>query len=186
MTEHSPGSVGILVPAGMLGTGVPPDTVARGLALGADVIAVGGGSTDSGPYYLGTGRAKTTEHAVRHDLRLLLGAAKNAGLPLLVGSCGTAGTDSGVNWVADIVTGICAEDGLYLTVTKIFSGQRAETLLPRLEADGIHALPPSGALDAVTLRRCLRPDRPGWIHHRAAGPGHRVYADFRSGAHALR
>lgn len=154
MTEQSPGSVGVLVPAGMLGAGISPDTMARGLALGADVIAVDGGSTDSGPYYLGTGRAKTSEHAVRHDLRLLLAAAADAGIPLLIGSCGTSGTDSGVEWVADIVAGICAEDGLDLIVAKIFSEQRAETLLPKLESDRIHALPPSGSLAAATLGDC--------------------------------
>ncbi len=152
MTEQARGSVGVLVPSGMLGAGFHPDTIARGLALGADVIAVDGGSTDSGPYYLGTGLAKTAAHAVRHDLRLLLSAASSAGIPLVIGSCGTSGADSGVHWVADIVAGICAEDGLDLTVAKIFSEQRAETLLPRL--DSIHALAPSAALDPAALTSC--------------------------------
>ena len=48
-----PDSVGILVPTGMLGGGFGPETITRGISLGADVIAVDGGSTDSGPYYLG-------------------------------------------------------------------------------------------------------------------------------------
>ena len=43
--------VRILVPTGMLGGGFTPESVARGLELGADVIAVDGGSTDSGPHY---------------------------------------------------------------------------------------------------------------------------------------
>jgi hypothetical protein len=58
-----PDSVGILVPTGMLGGGFSPETIARGISLGADVIAVDGGSTDSGPYYLGAGVAKTAESA---------------------------------------------------------------------------------------------------------------------------
>jgi hypothetical protein len=149
-----PDSVGILVPTGMLGGGFSPETIARGISLGADVIAVDGGSTDSGPYYLGAGVAKTTERAVRRDLRLLLAAASSAGIPLVVGSCGTSGTDSGVHWVADIVDAIRAEDGLDLTVAKIFSEQDAHHLLPLLEAGRIHALPPSETLDAATLRRC--------------------------------
>ena len=149
-----PRSVGILVPAGMLGAGFSADTVERGIALGADVIAVDGGSTDSGPYYLGTGTAKTADGAIRRDLRILLAAASGAGIPLIVGSCGTGGTDAGVNRVADIVEAIRAEDGLDLTVAKIFSEQRAEQLLPRL--DRVHALPPSTELDASTLTRCQR------------------------------
>src|SRR5580693_6544215 len=123
-----PDSVGILVPTGMLGGGFSPATITRGLRLGADVIAVDGGSTDSGPYYLGTGTAKTAERAVRRDLRVLLTAASTARIPLVVGSCGTSGTDSGVNWVAGIVDTIRAEDGLDLTVAKIYSEQDAGQL----------------------------------------------------------
>ena len=73
----------------------------------ADVAAVDGGSTDSGPSYLGAGVAKTAGDAVRRDLRLLLAAASSARIPLIVGSCGTSGTDSGVNWVAGIAHAIC-------------------------------------------------------------------------------
>ena len=149
-----PDSVGILVPSGMLGAGFSPETITRGIALGADVIAVDGGSTDSGPYYLGTGTAKTADSAVRRDLRLLLAAASRARIPLIVGSCGTSGTDSGVHWVAEMVNTICIEDGLDLKVAKIFSEQHADRLIAELERGRIHALPPSGPLDAATLRRC--------------------------------
>jgi hypothetical protein len=151
-----PDSVGILVPAGMLGAGFSPATITRGLSLGADVIAVDGGSTDSGPHYLGAGVAKTTERAVHRDLRLLLAAASSARIPLVVGSCGTSGADSGVNWVAGIVTAICVEDGLDLAVAKIFSEQRARRLIAELERGRLHALPRSGPLDAATLTRCAR------------------------------
>jgi len=149
-----PESVGILVPSGMLGAGFSPDTITRGIGLGADVIAVDGGSTDSGPHYLGAGVAKTTERAVRRDLRLLLAAANRARIPLVVGSCGTSGTDSGVDWVAGIVDAVRAQDGLGLTVAKIFSEQRADRLIAELERGRIHALPPSDPLDAATLARC--------------------------------
>jgi hypothetical protein len=55
----------VLVPVGMLGGGFPAHTVQRGIALGADVIAVDGGSTDSGPHYL-------FQHAVALDTPLEL------------------------------------------------------------------------------------------------------------------
>jgi hypothetical protein len=156
MSEPSvrPDSIGLLVPSGMLGAGFDPATVTRGLSLGADVIAVDGGSTDSGPYYLGTGEAKTANDAVRRDLRVLLNAASEAAIPLIVGSCGTAGTDSGVRWVASIVDDIRAEDRLDLKVARVYSEQRAADLLPRLRAGRIHPLPPSGPLQAATLERC--------------------------------
>lgn len=134
----------------MLGSGFPPEIVDRGLELGADVIAVDGGSTDSGPYYLGTGTAKTTTAAVARDLRLLLRAAATARIPLIVGSCGTSGTDSGVDWVAGIVRSLLASEGLDLRVALIYSEQAPSDLksLPT------HPLPPAGALDVGTLESC--------------------------------
>jgi hypothetical protein len=147
-----PDSVGILVPSGMLGAGFSPETITRGISLGADVITVDGGSTDSGPYYLGTGTAKTTASAVRRDLRLLLAAASQAGIPLVIGSCGTGGTDSGVDWVAGIVSEILLADGLSMTVAKIFGEQPAKRLIADL--DRVRALPPSEPLAAATLRSC--------------------------------
>jgi hypothetical protein len=136
----------------MLGGGFPPETLTRGLALGADVIAVDGGSTDSGPYYLGSGTAKTAAAAVARDLRLLLRAAAGAGIPLIVGSCGTSGTDSGVDWVAGIARDILAEEGLDLRIATIYSEQQPAALKEHL--DRIHPLPPAGPLDPETLESC--------------------------------
>ncbi|MBX7267353.1 acyclic terpene utilization AtuA family protein [Micromonospora sp. Llam7] len=146
----NPDSVRILVPVGMLGAGFPPETVERGLALGADVIAVDGGSTDSGPYYLGAGTAKTARAAVARDLRLLLRAAATAGIPLIIGSCGTSGTDAGVDWVAGITREILAGEGLDLRLATIYSSQRAADL----DLDRIRPLPPAGDLDRATLESC--------------------------------
>ncbi|WP_327000365.1 DUF1446 domain-containing protein [Dactylosporangium sp. NBC_01737] len=146
--------VRILVPSGMLGSGFPPEIVTRGLELGADVIALDGGSTDSGPYYLGTGTAKTTAAAVARDLRLLLRAAATAGIPLIIGSCGTSGTDSGVDWVAGIARDVLASEGLRLRVATVYSEQRAADLKEHLDQGRIRPLPPSGDLDQATLDSC--------------------------------
>ncbi|WP_329138744.1 DUF1446 domain-containing protein [Streptomyces sp. NBC_01476] len=153
-TDAAAERCGILVPSGMLGAGFDPATVARGLTLGPDVIAVDGGSTDSGPYYLGTGTAKTTAAAVARDLRILLRAAAEAGIPLVVGSCGTSGTDSGVDWVAGIVREVMAEEGLDLRIATVYSEQEASFLKEQLDAGRIHPLPPAGPLTASTLEDC--------------------------------
>jgi hypothetical protein len=147
-------SVRILVPTGMLGGGFTTASVTRGLELGADVIAVDGGSTDSGPHYLGSGTAKTAAAAVARDLRVLLRAAATAGIPLIVGSCGTSGTDSGVDWVAGITRAVLAEEGLALRVATIYSEQRAADLKEHLDKGRVHPLPPAGDLDPATLESC--------------------------------
>ena len=154
LVPRFPDRVGILTPTGMLGGGFTPETVQRGLELGADVIAVDGGSTDSGPYYLGTGTAKTTAAAVRRDLRILLRAAAQARIPRGVGSCGTSGTDSGVDWVAGLTRDILAEENLSLRVATIYSEQDPEHLVHALEQGRIQPLPPAGPLDAATLLGC--------------------------------
>jgi hypothetical protein len=140
----------------MIGAGFTPESVERGLALGADVIAVDGGSTDSGPYYLGSGTPKTSTAAVARDMRILLCAAASAGIPLIVGSCGTSGADSGVDWLAAITSGILAAEGIQLTVATIYSEQSPAHLKNRLAAEAIHPLPPHGPLDASTIDDCAR------------------------------
>ncbi len=147
-------SVRVLTPSGMLGAGWDHATVERGIALGADVISIDGGSTDSGPHYLGSASPKTTAKAVKRDLRSALTAAAAAGIPVIVGSCGTSGTDSGVDWVAGIVAEVMAEEGLDLKVARIYSEQNSAVLKEYLDAGRVHPLPPLGELRAETLESC--------------------------------
>lgn len=81
----------VLVPIGALGLGVDEGDVERGIAAGADAIACDVGSTDSGPAYLTCGVAKYSRAAVKADLAILMRAREKAGIPLLIGSCGTLG-----------------------------------------------------------------------------------------------
>ncbi|WP_422770503.1 acyclic terpene utilization AtuA family protein [Plantactinospora sp. WMMC1484] len=154
MNDASVEPVRILVPSGAIGAGFPESQVERGLALGADVIAVDAGSTDSGPYYLGAAQPKMSAAAVTRDARILLRAAADADIPLIIGSCGTSGTDAGVDWVAGIVRRVQAEEGLSLPVARIYSEQRVADLREQLDAGRIHALPPLPELRADTLESC--------------------------------
>ena len=91
----------VLVPAGQLGSGVRADELRAGLDLGPDAIALDAGSTDSGAASLATGRSKYDPGAVRRDLELLMEARGAAGVPLLIGSCGSSGADIAVDWTLD-------------------------------------------------------------------------------------
>ena len=146
--------VRVLVPTGQLGAGFPPETIDRGLRLGADVIAVDGGSTDSGPYYLGTATAKSAEQAVARDLRILLTRARRADVPLVVGSCGTSGTDAGVDWIAGIVRTIAEQESLPLHLARIYASQTAADLAVRLAAGRVIPLEPVRSVDEGDLTRC--------------------------------
>lgn len=144
----------VLVPAGMLGAGFTQEALDRGVALGADAIAIDGGSTDSGPHYLGAAVGKMPAEAVAADLRMMLTTAQRAGIPVIVGTAGTSGTDTGVDWVAGMVEDIARDEGLTLRLARIYSEQSPDDLVERLGAGRIHPLPPAGDLEAATLRRC--------------------------------
>jgi hypothetical protein len=143
-----------LVPTGMLGGGFPAETIERGITMGADIIAVDGGSTDSGPHFLGSATAKTARAAVARDLSVIVPAAHAAGIPTVVGSCGTSGTDAGVDWVYDILCEVAAARGLVLRVALIYSEQRADDVETFLREGRVHPLQPSGQLTPETLRSC--------------------------------
>jgi hypothetical protein len=144
----------ILVPTGMLGAGVTAEALDRGIELGAHAIAVDGGSTDSGPAYLGRAMAKMPPEALAHDLRLMLTRAAAVGIPVIVGSAGTSGTDVGVDLVAGLVDQIADEEGLSLNVARIYSEVDKGRLHRLLAEDRVTPLPPAGPLDDERIDRC--------------------------------
>jgi len=109
----------VLIPSGALGISVDPDALERGLQMQPDIIAIDGGSTDSGPHYLGTGTCKYSRASVKREWRLLMQARARLGVPLLIGTAGTCGTDSMVQWLLDITREIAAEEGQSLRVATL-------------------------------------------------------------------
>ncbi|MCE0763703.1 DUF1446 domain-containing protein [Pseudonocardia kujensis] len=155
MSDEVRNPVRVLVPVGMLGAGFPSDTVKRGIAMGADAIAVDGGSTDSGPYYLGAATPKTARAAVRRDLQAILAPAAEAGIPVIVGSCGTSGTDAGVDWVHEMVCEILHQDRIPgRTVARIYSELAPTALHDKLAAGDVRPLAPAGPLTREVLDGC--------------------------------
>ena len=53
----------VLIPTGALGLGFDPKALEAGIRAKPDIIAIDGGSTDSGPFYLGTGTSKYSRTA---------------------------------------------------------------------------------------------------------------------------
>jgi hypothetical protein len=138
----------------MLGSGVSLKHLEEGLRAGAHAIALDSGSTDSGPSYLARGVSKMNREAIKRDLEPLMKAANAASIPLLIGSCGTAGTDSGVDWTCEIVVEVAREQGFSPRITLLYSEQDV-AVLKRKNAQGrIHPLPPAGPLADDVLDSC--------------------------------
>ena len=87
----------VLVPTGALGITFDRAALARGIAARPDIIAVDGGSTDSGPFSLGSGTSKYSRAATKSEWSQLMIARAAAGVPLVIGTSGTCGTDSTVD-----------------------------------------------------------------------------------------
>ena len=103
--------VRVLIPTGALGLGYDADALERGIANKPDLIAIDGGSTDSGPSYLGRGVSKYSRASTKIEWAGLIDAARRAGCPLVIGTAGTCGADSAVDWLVGITQEILAETG---------------------------------------------------------------------------
>ncbi len=142
----------ILVPSGVLGLGFSQDALAHGVARGCDAIAIDGGSTDSGPHSLGTGTSKYSRAVSKAEWRALMRARAELGVPLIIGTAGTSGTDSTVDWMYDITCELAAELGQSLRVARLYSGQAADFVAEKLAAGKVTPLSPAPEIDAARLR----------------------------------
>ena len=154
MTAADELSVRVLVPAGVLGWGVRADEIAAGLDLKPHAIAVDAGSTDSGPAYLATGRSKYGRQSVKRDLSILMDARRRAGIPLLIGSCGTSGCDMAVDDTLEIAKEVACEQGSAVRIAVLYSEQSPKDLKVRNANGKVTPLASSAALRDDSLEAC--------------------------------
>ncbi|MCW2241404.1 DUF1446 domain-containing protein [Azospirillum canadense] len=114
-------AITVLTPTGTLGYGFGDEALARGMALGPAVIAVDAGSTDPGPYYLGSGKPLVSDVSIKRELTALIRAGRRAGIPVIVGSAGGAGSGVQVDRTAALVRAIAREQGLRFRLATIRS-----------------------------------------------------------------
>jgi hypothetical protein len=74
-----------------------------------DVVAVDGGSMDPGPNYLGRGDSFADDGMVERDLRLLVDAAREDDIPLLISTAGGSGSAVHVDSVVTILDRVLTE-----------------------------------------------------------------------------
>lgn len=146
--------VRVLVPSGALGLGYDKDALARAVAAAPDLIAIDGGSTDSGPSYLGRGVSKYARAATKAEWRGLIEARAIAGVPLVIGTAGTCGADSAVDWLYDITVEILHELGQTARIAVLKSGQPAARIKSALVAGDITPLPHAPDIDADVIDAC--------------------------------
>ena len=144
----------ILIPSGALGLGYDRDALMRGIASKPDLIAIDGGSTDSGPHYLGTGTSKYSRSSIKSEWRELMQARAMANVPLVIGTAGTCGADDAVDWLLDITKEIANETEQDVTVAILKSGQPADRVTNALDRGRITPLEPVIDIDHSVLQSC--------------------------------
>lgn len=111
----------VLSPTAILGYGFPISSFEEGMKRKPHVIAVDAGSTDPGPYYLGAGKSFTDRNSVKRDLEIMIPAAIEAGIPVIVGTAGGSGGQPHVKLTLDIIREIAQQKELSFKIAVIQS-----------------------------------------------------------------
>jgi len=130
----------VLAPTAILGYGFPETSFENGMKKKPHVIAVDAGSTDPGPYYLGSGKSFTDRNAVKRDLEYMLKAGVAENIPVIIGSAGGCGADSHLDWTVDIVREISREMGLTFKMAVINAQIDNNVVLQHFKNGGLKAM----------------------------------------------
>ena len=142
----------VLVPAGALGLGWDADALEAGLARRPDLIAIDGGSTDSGPAYLGRGVSKYSRAQTKAEWGTLIDAAHRAGCPLIIGTAGTCGAGSAVDWLLEITRECLAEARRKAKVAVLYCDRDPDELIQQW--DVVRPQPGAPEVSAADLADC--------------------------------
>jgi Acyclic terpene utilisation family protein AtuA len=141
---------------GAVGGGIDASSLDEAMGQEPHFIAADAGTTDAGPCSLGSGQPAFPREMVKHDLELMLLAGKRAGVPVIVGSAGTAGGDAHVDWTLDIAREVASENGLSFRTGVIYSEQDKSYLKNLLRENRIRPLDPAPQIDEAVIDRSTR------------------------------
>ncbi|SEW31868.1 Protein of unknown function [Cognatiyoonia koreensis] len=146
--------VKVLIPSGALGLNYDKVALRRGVAAKPDIIVVDGGSTDSGPAYLGQGVSKYARSSTKIEWAGLMEARAQAGVPLVIGTAGTCGADTAVDWMLDITREIAAEQGTPLKIAVLYSGQDKTDIANALTEGRVQPLGNAPDISETIIQDC--------------------------------
>lgn len=148
----------VLAAAGMLGSSFDKAGFYAALEHEPDIIGCDSGTSDSGPFFLGAGIPRMSRKAAKRDLELMITEGIRRGIPVLVGSAGTAGADPNVDWMVDIVKEIAREQDLHFRLAEIKTELTHEQLKHYMDEGRLHPLegaPGFAEKDIDNLARCV-------------------------------
>ena len=143
-----------LAPSGSLGSGYNVEAFKRGIAAGPDFIGQDAGTTDTGPYYHGSGNPFLPLATYRHDLSIMLRAAREQRIPLIVGSALTSGCNASLELALGLIRDIAREHGLSFRMAVIEAELDKADLKKRMQKSPFDSIGPKGTLTAEAIDRC--------------------------------
>ncbi|MDG2355838.1 MAG: acyclic terpene utilization AtuA family protein [Paracoccaceae bacterium] len=123
----------VLIPSGALGITYSKTALKDGLKKNPDIIVIDGGSTDSGPAYLGQGISKYSRSTTKAEWKTLMEARASLKIPLVIGSAGTCGTNSSVDWFLEITQELAKELGQRPKIAVLRCSQSKTTIKDALK-----------------------------------------------------
>lgn len=147
-------SIRVLVPAGALGLGYDKEALNLGIQKKPDLIAIDGGSTDSGPAYLGRGVSKYSHASTKLEWKELMAAREKACVPLVVGTAGTCGTDASVDWFLKITKEIALELNISIKIAVVKCSQDNKSIAKSYKAGMIKPLPNAPPISESDILNC--------------------------------
>lgn len=145
----------VLSPTAILGYGFPEESFREGMRRQPDVIACDAGSTDPGPYYLGAGISFTDRNAVKRDLAIILPAAIEADIPVVIGTAGGCGAKPHVDATVDIVREIAREQNLHFRLAVILSDFSHESVKEARKNSRLSPLGPAQEVEDADIDACV-------------------------------
>ena len=157
LQSHRPGAgepLRVLAASGQLGYGIPELALRRGLERRPHFIGCDMGSVDPGPYYLGSGTMAAPPAMARRDLALVLGAALEARVPLVIGSAGTAGARPHLRATVDLMCEVAREHGWSFRLATVASDVPVEAVLAARRDGRLEPIGPMPEPGEQDIRAC--------------------------------
>jgi len=153
-TEEMMGQIISVAPSGSLGSGYNLTAFKRAMSLQPDFVGQDAGSTDMGPYYHGSAQPFLPRMTYKHDLSIMLRAARAAKVPLIVGSALTSGCNVTLDMAVGIIREIAAEEGLSFRLATIQAEIDKAELKRRMAQAPLESIGPSETLTPEIVDRC--------------------------------
>lgn len=131
---------------GMLGYGYPLKNLESGDDKGYDFIGADNGSTDPGPYYLGSGTSFVKSLQIVRDLEPALLNARRRNVPLIIGTAGGAGARPHVDTFLKLFKEIAVRHTLHFRLAIIYADMDKTIVLEALRKNKISPCGPAPTL----------------------------------------